>query len=78
MYGIHIKDDRVSIMCTKFSNSYVIPLFQGLPQDQLRVMRYPSENGLSLSNPVERSQVLCLMHELRKHTLSIDTTSVKP
>lgn len=74
LYGINIKSDRISIMRTTFSEEYISSLFRGLPQQQLEVLKYPKDRGLKLSDPIERSQVLNLVTELRRHALSIDTS----
>jgi len=77
MYGINVKGDEVSILSARFTSGYITSLFGGLPTQKLKILRYPEGTGLRLSHPLERAKVLCLMAELRKYALSIDTSMLR-
>lgn len=77
MYGVNVRGDEISFLSAQFTDKYILSLFGGLPREKLKISKYPKGIGLKLSNPDHRIKILCLMAELRRYALSIDTSSTE-
>lgn len=70
--GVKIVADRVYFCAISPSEAYLNSLFRGLPLSQdATMLRFPS-NGLSLSNPQERTMFLQYLSSLRSELLSLE------
>lgn len=53
----------------KISEEYIDNLFEGLPKKLVTMHKYPP-NGLSLSNPIQREEILLYLTAIKETALS--------
>jgi|SRR2546430_4018148 len=72
MIGIRVVADRFYFYSIKKPDEYIEDLFDGLPKRDLEVMRYPENEGLSLSNPYERKEILKYLNTVKNYALTLE------
>jgi len=70
IYGIKVVGDKFYFYRTDPSQEYIDQLYSGIVKSGINVIKYPAK-GLSLSNPVERKEIIQLIAKLRSYAISI-------
>lgn len=71
LYGIKVVGDEFFFYKVQLNEEYIKNLYSDLPEHNFVVEKHPKHSGLRLSNPEDRMQILCLLHDLRKYALSL-------
>jgi hypothetical protein len=74
MTGIKIKGDEVYFYSFRMTEEYLRSLSRGPPRVNLEVSKYPPKKGLSISNPVQRKELLMYLWGMRAQSLKLRDT----
>lgn len=70
--GIKVIADSFYFCSIKMNDSYMEQLFEGLPNDEIQMKKYP-KNGICISDKNERIRLLKYLSSLRVHALNLST-----
>jgi hypothetical protein len=71
MIGIKVKGDQMFFYSFCMKDSYLKDLTKGLPGEDLEVFKYPDEEGLHISVPEQRKQILSHLWNMRQYALKL-------
>lgn len=69
--GIRVIGDQFCFYSSEITKDYLDDLYSGLPKHDLKVLKYPSKEGLSISKEDERAEILLNLSLLRKYAMEL-------
>jgi len=71
MLGIKIKGDEMYFYSFCIKEEYITDLSRGVPNEDLEVLKYPDKEGLHISIPVQRKEIISHLWTMRQQALKL-------
>ena len=71
MLGIKVKGDEMYFYSFRIKEAYITDLSRGIPNEDLEVSKYPDKEGLHISIPKQRKEIILHLWAVRQQALNL-------